>query len=666
MAGNGRRTPTSRSPRRARRLGAVGLTVALLVATMVVTSVGASAAVGHRAHSFAGFSAESSGGAITGQKPESKLWYHDGAWWGAMLSRSRSGAHTIHRLSNDAWVDTGVVIDTRPATKEDVLSVGSTLYIVSRGTSSIGDSQLRRFTYGSGTYRLDSGFPVTVPGRGAETTTLARDSTGRLWLTYTASKAVRVAHTTGSDTSWSSPFVVPVNDASTLTSDDISAVISFEDASGPAIGVMWSNQNTHRQHFAVHRDGAPPNQWSLETALSGNLEADDHINLKAHDGQVYAVVKTSAKSDSAALIRLLVRSKSGNWTPYPVARKDEKHTRPITMLQLDTTNRRIYVFMTRGTGTSARGIQYKSSPMTGIGFPTESTWFIQGDNSEPINDATSTKQNATAASGIVVLASDGNHYWWNRLGGGGATSPDPEPSPEPTSEPSPPPPEPTPPPPTGTVSFVSSASGVAAATTLVETATTMSAGPDAVYLASIASRSNVTVSSVTGLGLTWRQVATSCAGRSQAHLALWVASGSPTSSGVVQARFASSTKAAALVVHRYAGADVATPLTTPVVANTNGVGGACSGGTDNASYAVPTPHTATSGLAYGAVTMRSRSHTAGSGFVERAEVRGGSGGDTTGLATVDGALATSSPTTVTGTFGGTVDWAAITTTIRSP
>jgi hypothetical protein len=665
MSGVGHANRTDREPTRAARSVAVWITVALVAAMVAVTPAGASAAVGFRAHSFAGFSAESSGGAITGQKPESKLWFHDGAWWGAMLSRSRSGAHTIHRLSNDAWVDTGVVIDTRPATKEDVLSVGSTLYIVSRGTSSIGDSQLRRFTYGSGTYRLDSGFPVTVPGRGAETTTLARDSTGRLWLTYTASKAVRVAHTTSSDTSWSSPFVVPVNDASTLTSDDISAVISFEDASGPAIGVMWSNQNAQRQYFAVHRDGAAPNQWSLETALSGNLEADDHINLKTHDGQVYAVVKTSASSSSAPLIRLLVRSSKGGWTPYPVARKDEGHTRPITMLQLDTTNRRIYVFMTRGTGSSAKGIQYKSSSMTGIGFPTESTWFIQGDNSEPINDATSTRQNATAASGIVVLASDGNHYWWNRLGGGGATSPDPEPSPEPTSEPSPPPPEPTPPPPTGTVSFVASASGVAAATSLVET-TTVSAGPDAVYLASVASRSNVTVSSVTGLGLTWRPLATSCAGRSQAHLALWVASGSPTSSGAVQARFTSTTKAAALVVHRYAGADVTSPVTTPVVANSNGVGGACSGGTDNASYAVPTPHAATSGLAYGAVTMRSRRHEAGSGFVERAEVTGGSGGDAAGLATVDGPLAASSPTTVTGTFSGTVDWAAITTTVRSP
>jgi hypothetical protein len=664
MTGVGHADRTDREPTRAARTVTVWLAVALVAAMVVTTPVGASAAVGNRAHSFAGFSAESSGGAITGQKPESKLWFHDGAWWGAMLSRSRAGAHTIHRLSNEVWTDTGVVIDTRPATKEDVLSVGSTLYIVSRGTSSIGDSQLRRFTYSNGSYRLDSGFPVTVPGRGAETTTLARDSTGRLWLTYTASRSVRVAHTTGSDTSWSSPFVLPVSDASTLTSDDISAVISFEDATGPAIGVMWSNQNVHRQYFAVHRDGAPPNQWSLETALTGNLEADDHINLKTHDGQVYAVVKTSAKASSAALIRLLVRSSKGGWTPYPVARKDEGHTRPITMLQLDTTNRRIYVFMTRGEGSSARGIQYKSSSMTGIGFPTGSTWFIQGSSSEPINNATSTKQNATAASGIVVVASDGNHYWWNRLGGGGSSPPpDPEPTPTPTSEPTPPPDDPAPP--TGTVSFVTSASGVATATSVVET-TTMSAGPDAVYLASIASRSNVTVSSVTGLGLTWRPVATSCAGRSQSHLALWVASGSPTSSGAVQAQFTSSTKAAALVVHRYAGADVTSPVTTPVVANSNGVGGACSGGTDSASYAVPTPHTATSGLAYGAVTMRGRSHTAGSGFVERAEVTGGSGGDATGLATVDGPLAASSPTTVAGTFNGAVDWSTITTTIRSP
>src|SRR6185312_6228385 len=119
------------------------------------------AATGFTAQSYAGFGAESGGGAITGQKPESKLWYQDGSWWAAMLSPSAGGAHHIYRLTAGGWADTGVEIDPRPSTKEDVLSVDSTLYVLSRSPGgTAGPSSLRRYSYASGTYTLDSGFPV--------------------------------------------------------------------------------------------------------------------------------------------------------------------------------------------------------------------------------------------------------------------------------------------------------------------------------------------------------------------------------------------------------------------------------------------------------------------------------------------------------------------------
>jgi hypothetical protein len=182
----------------AQRRASWAVAFALVAGLVAAVPVTASAGVGMRAHSFAGFGAEASGGAITGQKPESKLWYHDGSWWAAMISPARNGAHTIHRLSGNTWTDTGVIIDPRPATKEDVLSLDSgQLYIVSRGNSSIGDSQLRRFTYSNGVYALDSGFPVAVPGRAGPATTLARDTTGRLWITYIQSRSVRVARASG-------------------------------------------------------------------------------------------------------------------------------------------------------------------------------------------------------------------------------------------------------------------------------------------------------------------------------------------------------------------------------------------------------------------------------------------------------------------------------------
>ena len=46
----------------------------------------------------------------TESKPESKLWFHDGFWWGCLWS---ANAYRIHRINffNHAWVDTGAVIE---------------------------------------------------------------------------------------------------------------------------------------------------------------------------------------------------------------------------------------------------------------------------------------------------------------------------------------------------------------------------------------------------------------------------------------------------------------------------------------------------------------------------------------------------------------------------
>ncbi|MGH2784277.1 MAG: Ig-like domain-containing protein [Actinomycetota bacterium] len=373
--------------------------------------------VGFEAHSFSGFNAETTGGAITGQKPESKLWYLDGKWWAAMLSPANGGAHTIWRLDPTGFVNTGVVIDSRAATKEDVLVVGNTVYITSRSAGA--SNLLRRFTYAGGNYTLNSGFPVTLPVSGPETLTIARDSQGTLWITFEQSQSIYVARSLGSDTTWGTPFVIPVSQASNVMADDISAVVSFTDNIGPAIGVMFSNQTLDGQFFAVHRDGAADGTWTAETALQGALQGEDHINLKTFEGRIYAAVKTEIKKAAQVLIKLLVRSPSGSWATHNVATFAENYTRPIAALNIDPSQRKVYLFMTKGEGAAAQGIFYKVTGIDSISFTTATT-FIQGPNNETINDATSSKQNTDAASGIVVLASNGTSYWWNRLGGGAA------------------------------------------------------------------------------------------------------------------------------------------------------------------------------------------------------------------------------------------------------
>ena len=415
------RPPTRSVVSRRARL-ARGLVLVLVCAAFlgVIEAASGATGTGFQAQSYASTSAGTAGGAVTGQKPESKLWFAQGSWWATMVVPS-SGAHDIYRLVSGTWVDSGVLVDSEPTTREDVLWDGSHLYVLSRTPTTSEANRLRRFTFSGGRYVLDPGFPVNVPGGGAEAATIAKDSTGTLWLTYASSdrtKKVMVAHSLGSDTSWGAAFALPFAPASGLKGDDISAIIAFTDATGPAIGVAWDNENLQSDFFAIHRDGASDSSWSVETTLSGTLQADDHMNLKTADGRVYIAVKTATTTASEPLIKLLVRSPTGDWAQYPVAPYADKNTRPIVML--DMSSRQLYIFMSKGDNP-AHGIYYKQTSLDAISFSSTATPLIVGPNNETINDGTSTKQNVDSTSGIVVMASNGSSYWWNGTSTGGGT-----------------------------------------------------------------------------------------------------------------------------------------------------------------------------------------------------------------------------------------------------
>ncbi len=140
---------------------------------------------------------------------------------------------------------------------------------------------------------------------------LDRDTTGRLWITYTRGGKVYVSHTTTSDTAWTTPYALPVSGAAKLSSEDLSAIVAFNGK----IGVMWSHQYS-AMYFATHLDGQAHSAWTAEAAIKEPAIADDHLNLKslqADDrGQVYAATKT-LNADTAPLTVLLVLDKNGAW-----------------------------------------------------------------------------------------------------------------------------------------------------------------------------------------------------------------------------------------------------------------------------------------------------------------------------------------------------------------
>jgi len=352
----------------------------------------------------------------TAEKPESKLWYADGAWWATLFSPD-AGAYHIHRLdpATDTWIDTKAFVDERPTSRQDVLPDGNRVYMLSRFAGAPPENRLLRYTYSpaSRSHALDPGFPVSVPGAWTESTTLARDSEGTLWIAYTLNRQVFVASTAGSDLDWSAPFVVPVGEGTTVESDDIAGVQRLPGG----MGVFWSNQLTDKFYFAVHRDGAPPADpaaWQLEVAAAGGNVADDHFNSKlASDGSLFVAVKTSRSSPSSTLVGLLVRSPAGVWSPlHKVTDVEFNPTRPICLL--DETARRVYVFYS----LDQSAIYYKASDLDSLAFPDGSgTPFIVSTLATDINNPTSTKQNLDASTGLVVLASSPARmtYWHRRF-----------------------------------------------------------------------------------------------------------------------------------------------------------------------------------------------------------------------------------------------------------
>jgi hypothetical protein len=384
---------------------------------------------GYKDFSYSGTSAP------TGQRPQSKLWFNDGIWWGSLYNKT-SRRYEIYRFNwaADTWATTGTLIDSRSKSSGDALWDGGHLYIMSAvppGSGGDNSILLMRYSYNSTTkmYSVDSGFPVTIISRNVEVVVMEKDTLGKLWMTYTydnpsSGRSVYVSHTTTSDLTWITPYVIPLTDANNLDDDDISAIVSFNNK----IGVMWSNQTTHSMYFGIHNDGAVDATWTANPAVQQPNYVDDHINLKSltadASGQVYAVIKTSLNdinppTSSQPLILLLRLDNNGSWTRRTIWRVSDNFTRPIVLL--DTQNRNIYALATQEYPNQTSGaIFYKQIPLddpgaqftTGVGTP-----FMVFSTDTHINNPSSTKQNLNSFTGLLVIAGDDttHYYFHNKL-----------------------------------------------------------------------------------------------------------------------------------------------------------------------------------------------------------------------------------------------------------
>lgn len=421
----------------------------------------------------------------TGMSAESKLWYADGLWWGALFNGATK-QHEIFRYNNQAhtWIATGFALDTRYDSSEDIQPPDPTadvdsrldvlfnaatnkLYVAShvdvlKGTWTNNSTQwgnLSRYTYNPATktYTLDADYPVTINQNRTESLAIAMESDATLWTTFVSTPQgdpeshVFVnwsnAGASGQD-NWQEDAldltdVVEIGEAANVSTDDISAVITY----GTKTGVMWSNdreltplptRTTVGKFYYAEHDNTQGNSigWTLTdvTALFPDVTANDHIHLIADAaGNVYATIKTNNINTGNDMVGVLKRDTAGTWSWAQVTTAGGNDTNPTAVLNETTGNLHVFVVSNEGGGlicefnAPAATLAYGGPQNCREDISNSRRFIYDATPYNRFNNPTSTKQNVTTAMGILVVASDDDNskiYGHNLLGGATTSAPD--------------------------------------------------------------------------------------------------------------------------------------------------------------------------------------------------------------------------------------------------
>ena len=221
--------------------------------------------------------------ANTGQKPQSKVWFHDNIWWAVFPTMNGT---KLWQLVDTKWVNVLHLSDSTN-TAADIRAIGDvTQILLYQGWN----SELVSVEYDAKNKRYQpwSKRPYAVSihlERLGETATIDVDSSGRMWLASDDETEIHVRWSDPPYVVWSKPLTL----ADDISADDICAINTFPDGS---IGVLWSNQLTRRFGFRLHVNNTSPDNWSAdEIPASGSAipwkdgMADDHLNIAvASDG----------------------------------------------------------------------------------------------------------------------------------------------------------------------------------------------------------------------------------------------------------------------------------------------------------------------------------------------------------------------------------------------
>ena len=351
----------------------------------------------------------------TSTSVQSKLWFADGSWWGALYVPA-AAEWRIHwfEWSTQRWRDTGTPLDERTDARIDTLWDGDSLVVASAGRQEDNPrSALRvsRYAYDAGDRRWSraAGYPVTVVPKGVIGPTVARDTTGSLWLSYVAGGIPFVVRSSGSDGRWGAPFALPGAAAGRAEQAALAAY-------GSTVGVLWTELEEDAVHVATHADGAPTGDWAAEVVeVAGRGGADNLVVLRgvpaAEDrpATLVAAVQTLPKSGAPRNVLgpglvVLEGGDGGTWRTSRFATITDAPGAPV--LTVDGAAGQVTVAT---VSRSSPGTMFvKSARLDDLVFPSGAgTQLVVGRSpASRLLDPSSTKQALGPESGLLVLVAD--------------------------------------------------------------------------------------------------------------------------------------------------------------------------------------------------------------------------------------------------------------------
>lgn len=367
---------------------------------------------------------------------QSRLWFHDGAWWGVFLTAA-TGDQRIFRLEAGApaWTDTGVIVDDRAFAHMDVVSNGDRLVIASAGARPEPRHALHivRFSYEPTTraYRRDANYPIPITDGGVESLMAAQSNDGRLWVAYRIGTQMAINHSLDSELAWRGAFIPA------MASGPVEEVALA--SLGERVVIAWTQPTEDFISMAWHETEGPADVWqsSPDAHVAGLSLGEDQLSVVADRSpgaeRLFLAVRTSADEapDRGRLdpqVVLIEFVAGAEPISYLVGRIDDQHANPIILIDNDA--REIYVVAAapKVGGT----IYYKTTSLDRIQFPTgRGTLLIAANDEHPrLANPASTKQALDKSTGMVVAAVDtgAGLYGFGALGVGTAPVASPAPS----------------------------------------------------------------------------------------------------------------------------------------------------------------------------------------------------------------------------------------------